>query len=228
MKFAPVCSLVRFISAAVAAAIATAVQAQVVGVSSLGGASVGTIYSSAPRVIGQSFTTDNSAATFSLTTVSLMFFQNTGTIADFSVSIRTNSASLPGTVLGTLTGSVSPTAGITPQQYDYTSGGITLAANTTYWVTWGYSTPTGGGTFFGNPQVNTGVTGQWTLGNSALSTDGGSNWFPSTSAPQVNQIAIQATATAIPEPGTYAVIAGLAMLGYAAVRRRRTVARARA
>jgi PEP-CTERM motif len=214
-------SFLRLVLLAACAAILPAVHAQV-GVSNLSSThNNGTIYPPAPRLLAQSFTTDSSATYFTLDSVSLMLYQSAGTIVDFTVTVRSDDSAIPGSLLGTLAGNASPTADFMGQQYTYTASGVTLAADTTYWITWGFTDPVdAGATFIGTPVQDTAATGQWTLGANRASFDAGATWPSEANGSFPLQISIQATA--IPEPGTYAAMLGVAALGLTAWRRRRT------
>jgi hypothetical protein len=101
------------------------------------------------------------------------------------------------------------------------SGSVTLAAGTTYYLKLSAdSVPTSGNNYFAVPVTNsTGQTGlsSWTIGDSS-SYGNGSFYNASFSLPSFS---VQATeVSAVPEPSTYAAIAGAAMLGFAAWRRR--------
>ncbi len=222
MKTPKLVSLLRLLAVSALAALAATAHAQVVVSNISATHNNGVTYPPAPRLLAQSFTTDSSSAQFNLISVSLMFYQSVGTIGNFTVTVYGNDSGKPGSVLGTLSGNASPTATFAGQQETYTASGVTLNANTTYWVSWGFSSPNDdGATYIGTPMQDTSATGQWSLGVTRVSFDFGSSWagFAATEFPA--QISIQASAIAVPEPGTYAAIAGAAALGLAAWRRRR-------
>ena len=85
--------------------------------------------------LGQAFTTGSSAAGYKLTRVDLRMKGGSGTAPTYNVTIRSDSSGVPGTSLGTLTNpSISWPTTLGPTRHDAPAGGITLAANTTYWV----------------------------------------------------------------------------------------------
>ena len=79
----------------------------------------------------QAFTTGDNSAGYTVTSVGLDLSLGADHTINFTVGIWTNSNSnLPGSSLGTLTQPASLTLGVN----EFTTSGITLAANTTYWV----------------------------------------------------------------------------------------------
>ena len=79
----------------------------------------------------QAFTTGDNSADYTVTSVGLDLSSGADHTINFTVGIWTNSNSnLPGSSLGTLTQPASLTLGVN----EFTTSGITLAANTTYWV----------------------------------------------------------------------------------------------
>jgi hypothetical protein len=201
---------VRLILTMLAATVAAS--AQTVYLSSLSSPNDGgTIYRDNTSFIGQRFTTDASAASFTLNSVSLAI-AGAYEINDFTVSLMTDSGSnTPGALIGTLTGSISPTGSGT---FDYTTTGINLVAGTSYWVTMGF---TSGAGYFGSPRTTdlSGATGPWTLNGRATTFAGNWSYYGGDNA------LMSITATPIPEPSTYAALAGLLALGLVVYRRRR-------
>ncbi len=85
--------------------------------------------------MAQAFTTGSSAAGYKLTRVDLRMKGGSGTAPTYNVTIRSDSSGSPGaSPLGTLTNPSSWPATLGPARHDAPSAGITLAANTTYWV----------------------------------------------------------------------------------------------
>jgi hypothetical protein len=192
----------------------SALPAQTVGVSNLGGTPLGNVYRAANSFVGSGFTTDSTFAQYTLSEVIIPLDGTTG-ITDFTVSLYTNSGTnKPGTLLATLAGPSSPLAG----QNSFINDGVTLEANTSYWVTWGFTN--GGGGFYLAPQMASNVgTGAWTVTNfGTYSSNAGASWDLG-GAGYPYQFSVAAT-NAIPEPSTYAMIFGAGALGLAAWRRR--------
>ena len=80
----------------------------------------------------QAFTTGANSDGYTVTSVGLDLSSGADETINFTVGVWTNSGSnLPGTSLGTLTPPASLT---TPGVNEFTTSGIVLAANTTYWV----------------------------------------------------------------------------------------------
>lgn len=163
-----------------------------------------------------SFTTGSSTQYLDNITLAI----NGGSGSGFSLALYSNSSSAPGSLIHALSGSTAPTSA---GNYAYIPTATTLLnANTTYW--WVASVPyVSAGQ---NIQFNLKSTGSlaetsssgWTIGDrrgqqqndTTWQTFGGSVLF-----------SVSAT-SAIPEPGTYAAFAGLAALGLAAYRRRKS------
>lgn len=157
------------------------------------------------------FTTDNSAAGWTLTSVTLSMVGSVSNTGNLVISLYSNNASKPGTSLGTLSGSYPTSSG----QFTFTTAGISLAPNTTYHLVTGVSAP--GNTYNWN-YVGTNQTG-WSIADTSYGSDNqGSAWFYSTSP---NAFSVTATASAVPEPSTCATILGAAALGAFAARNRR-------
>jgi hypothetical protein len=204
---------VRFAAALAAGLLAASASAQVT-VSNLANdiGSSATISTSANTPVAVSFTTDS--ATYSLTSVTLSL-GGVNTSSPLMVSIYNDNSGQPGSSLTALSGA-SPTS---TGNYTFTSTGLALSANTTYWVA---AATSGSGEYYWNlttdlSQSNTGGA-TWTIGDDTQLFNSGS-W---------NTISVSAfmsvTATAVPEPGTYAALAGLTALGFVAWRRRRAAA----
>ena len=176
-----------------------------------------------------SFTTGAASVDFTGVTF-LLAASGTAQGSGFHVTLNSGFSSPGGTtgILATLAGNSSPAPGGTPTTFAYTATiPVTLAANTTYWVQVdAFTTPTG--THWNWAQTDTspvvdagGLTG-WSFGitSFAFTNTGGSSWSFNTPGPEFPQFSVQYQATAVPEPSVYATLAGLAALGFAAIRRR--------
>lgn len=162
-----------------------------------------------------SFSTGSTA--FSLSSINLSIVGGNGT--GFAVALYSNSSSVPGTLLISLSGSSSPT---TTGIYSYTpTSAQILGANTTYW--WVASVPHSGivATSFNIRSTGSGAEStsldSWTIGNVFRQQNNGGGW-DATGTPLMFSV----STTAIPEPSTYVLAAGLAVFGFTLVRRRRT------
>jgi hypothetical protein len=166
---------------------------------------------------GPSFTTDSSASSFSLTSVTLQM--NGGLSGNFfSLRLFSDVGGKPGIVLATGAGSASPS---NDGDYVYTFSSLLLQPATTYWTVIGYASP-------GTGQVSwdtaaTSAVGAWTTSGPviAISPDNGASWNITALGTTFYIQSVAATPTAIPEPATCALGAGFAALALAYYRRRR-------
>ena len=207
--------------------------AQVVGadtesLSNLGEADGYEITVSESSWLAQLFGTDDSASSFTLKTVTLSLGSAADTSGNFHVSIHGNTVdNLPGASVGILYGSTDPS---TPGDYVFTPNralGLTLEANTMYWVVVGVSSGAGSYSWWDTDETaGLAHTGTWSLYDNpmeglptdAYSLDGGETWSAAYGSPY--QLSI--STMAVPEPSAYGLIAaGLALAAVATYRRRR-------
>lgn len=212
--------LFRLVTPALALTLAApALKGQAVFADNLGQTSIATVQT-LNNFTGTQFTTDASAASFVLTNVTLKITAVLATGGTFVVKIYSNSAGKPSVSLGTLSGSTPTTSG----NFAYTTGGINLSASTPYWVV---IEGTGVGQYQQSATSSPTVTGGWSISSgSAFSSDSGVSWVNSDAFGYRTQVSL--SATAVPEPSTYAVLAGALSLGYVAWRRRRAITSGRA
>lgn len=144
------------------------------------------------------FLTGNSAPSFDLDEVQLGMDVATTGGGNFFVAIHGDASGNVGAQIATLSGSADPlTAGV----YSYSATGVTLNANTTYWIVAGVSS---GSAIYSWNFVGAGTTSTWEILNqftSSINPPG--NWDPPSAGPQ------QFSVSVVPEPGS----ASLAILG---------------
>jgi hypothetical protein len=172
----------------------------------------------------QSFTTPNTS--YSVDSVSVKLQNLTSPSGTYTVSLwdATGGSGVPGVSLATIaSGNVSS---LSTDLTDYTfiaPAGLTLAANTSYFVVVSASQPSTGS----NPSnlgwsstqdttptsTGPGQIGGWSTRNA----DVNGSWDLLISG---NPFQIAVAGTAVPEPGLYAVLSGLGLIGFTLVRRR--------
>ncbi len=188
--------------AALLGAAALPAQAQTILSSNLSSPSGGVDTATGTNWLSVSFNTNASA--YTLNNVTLLLANSSAGAGTAEVDIYTDGGLQPGTLLGALTspGSISTTLADTT----FTTSGLSLAANSTYWTVLKANT----GSFnlsFANDDASTGSGFTDTYGNSA---DAGATWFTFTGFPY--QMSVTATA-AVPEPGTIALLASGSLFG---------------
>ncbi len=160
------------------------------------------------------FTTGSNSGGYTLTSATISFNDTEGSPANIQVTVNSDSGGDPGASLGTLAGA-NPT---TAANYTFTNAGISLSANTTYFLTLLASgSPTGSSnrynavtTFSDNETTSDG----WSIGDGGRSTsDGGANWGVGLT------MKFSVTATPVPEPHEYAMFVGLGLVGFVVARR---------
>jgi hypothetical protein len=171
--------------------------------------------------LAQSFVTNNQAWTLTSATLFLKAYNSSGNLF---VNLYSNATDVPGSSLGTLSGSDNPTS---EGQYTYTSTGISLDPSTTYWLVAGVSSGDGS---YGWVYDNTGSitsTGAWSIPSTttyAVSTDVGGSWGSYDGFPLL--FSIEATATtpsAVPEidPNSVGSVLALVLGSLGLLERRR-------
>ena len=160
----------------------------------------------------QSFTT-GSAVT--LDSVSLIVGQ-TSPFSDggFHVAIYNDAAGSPGTSVASLVGDSNPHGGVSVYT---TAAAVPLANGITYWVVAYVDSPHNWSKYATFNTFDTSLTHEtdWSLGELSSYSDF-YGWVNSSGAR--GQLAL--VATAVPEPGEYAALTGLALAGFALWRRR--------
>jgi hypothetical protein len=155
---------------------------------------------------GFSFTTGSVNTTLAGITLS-MFTASSESAAGFSVAIYNGIGTTgPTGLFGTLSGSTTP---VTTGLYSYTTPGLSLLADTTYWiVATAPTTPTN--THFrilsttSTAEDAGGFVG-WSIGDSRwLTNNGGASWFNTTTG-QLPFFSVQLMS--VPEPSTFALLA---------------------
>ncbi|MXX76198.1 MAG: hypothetical protein F4Y77_12475, partial [Holophagales bacterium] len=144
----------------------------------------------------QQFTTGSGTGGYKLTGVDLRLKSSATTAPVYSVSIQGDSSSSPdGTALGTLTTSATLTASYALVEFAASGSGITLAADTDYWVVIDVSTGDadtdvqGGGV----PNEDEGARPGWTIGNGHRWRVNSATTWGTTTSPTTVGIAVYGT-----------------------------------
>ena len=142
----------------------------------------------------QAFTTGNNATGYTLTKAQIRLRRTSVTTSPtYTVSIHSNSSSdRPGTSLGTLTNPSSlPT---TASNVDFTTSGIDLSANTTYWLVYDVSAPnssTGSIHLTDSDSADSGAAAGWSISSVGyFRSSGTTTWIRSSAS---RKIAIHGT-----------------------------------
>jgi hypothetical protein len=184
-------------------------KADVILSSNLSDTNSGTETATGTTYLAASFGTDSS--TYSLTTVSLLLANTSAGSAE--VDLYTDDGYAPGSLVGTLTSPSTYSTSLTAQSF--TSSGITLSADTTYWIVlkalsgsfdWGW-TADGTGT-------GVGYQGQW---SEYVDFGTASYWASSSDFPLQMSVSAAAAASDAPEPSALYLLlfaTGLLAIGH--------------
>ena len=153
------------------------------------------------------FTTD--AQPYKLTSAVLLMSGFASPVAQADV-YSDSGANKPGVSLGALVSPGSFSPGL--EQKTFTSSGIALAANSSYWVVLQATSGALGWSYTQNPSG----TGAGFVTYESDTTDAGANWYTAIFPPYQMRV----NASAVPEPGQWAMMAvtALGLAGYAARR----------
>lgn len=161
-----------------------------------------------------SFTTDSQA--YNLDSIQLSIRSAESPSGGLQLSVWSG-ATEPGSSLGLLSGTDNPSPGLN----SYTASGISLAANTRYWMV--VKVTSGSGTYGFNTTTSLAQSGSWTIGNQPLQyldIDGYRTWV---AVDDPHQFAVYATP--VPEPAAVMGVTSLVLVGYSLARRKWGVAR---
>jgi hypothetical protein len=164
--------------------------------------------------LAQQFTTGSQSETIGSVSVSIA---NAWPASDFTVSFYSNASGTPGSLLsnGLLSGPSTPTSDVINL---YGASGLTLNANTTYWLV--FENPAATYVSIRNTDsggvLNTSSSAGWTLGNTDYKIFNGGSYASYPNAVPLFSIDI----TPVPEPTTL-VLAGLGGLSLLLMRRKK-------
>jgi len=162
--------------------------------------------------IAQSINTWYNSQDYILNSIQLLLNAPSGSPSGFRVSLyssKLNKDYLPASNLGSLEGSLNPSAsGV----FTYTASNITLSPNHTYFIVLTAATPVAQGAYSWS-KLNGWTRGEYgEIDPYYCSSDNGSSW---TSNVRSGQFQLAIYATPVPEPGAYALFGfGLAALSF--------------
>ena len=175
---------------------------------------------SPPSVVGVSFTSGNIGATLDSVNLQISDVRFGSPIGGLKVDIYSSFSIGPSGFLGTFTNIVNP---VTAGTYSFTGSGVTLAANTSYYLFVSAVTPTGGSDFYewtrtlSYSEDASSLPG-WSFGDSYyLQSHDFPNWI-TIGGSGVPMLALETSA--VPEPSTYALFGLGALVLVIAVRRK--------
>jgi hypothetical protein len=192
-------------------------------VSSLGQPSTGSAAVGSDSRLAAPFLTGNNPGGYAFDSIELNMTSASGDPSGFTVQLYTevtlNGDAVPGSSLGTLTGSTDPA---TADVYTYTASGLSLSPSTYYFIVVTAVTSVANGAYAWSFDNSSPVTsGGWGGTVFLLSSSDGSSWNANFEDPQFSL-----TATAVPESDTL-VLMGLPGLLFLAWRRWRASAQTR-
>lgn len=163
--------------------------------------------------IATQFTVDSEDYSLNSVTINIGSFQYDDQ-GNFRLSLWDEVAGKPGTLLEVLSGTANPVIGLNT----YTSSGYSLSGGTSYFIAGEVTSGDGGYHWIlvsGGNETNTGGA-SWTIDGSATGTQS-FGWFGTTASSR--QLSI--TATAVPEPASFAILTSLFAFGLVSFRRKR-------
>jgi len=166
--------------------------------------------------IADKFTTSDSSGGFDLTSATIQFSAADVDDGNYFAAIYTDDSDVPGVQIGSaLSGTLFPaTAG----RYIFTTSGIHLNANTSYWLVEGVTT--GDSVYNPDYEIATpSITDVWTItGRYTFSADAAATWAPvNADGPVMYSLQAQA----VPEPAEFGLIGGVVGLMAVFASRRR-------
>ncbi|MEY2882240.1 MAG: hypothetical protein RLZZ15_4620 [Verrucomicrobiota bacterium] len=194
------------------------------GQGSGGSANLGFAFNGAAESRTFSFTTGANVGGYNFSSLTLSFVGSTGSPGTLTAGLFSAFNSSSGSSPTGLVSSLSITSGAPGSGGSVVfSGTGTLAASTTYFVSLAAPSATSSGNYYSyttSATVNedSGGLAGWSIGDVGYISLGGGAWTDGGGA----MMSIQASA--VPEPSTYAAMAGAAMLAYAIWRRRQGAA----
>jgi hypothetical protein len=171
-------------------------------VSNIGQVSTGSAPIGSDVWIAQLFYTGNNSGGYDLDSIQLLMDATSGSPGGFSVSIyglNSNGSLLPGSNLGSLSGSDPAGGGI----FTYTASGLMLSPSTFYFVVLTTATPIAQGAYNWSAVNSPTINNDWEIYQDYCYSPNGLGWR-SNSHQDVFQLAINATA--IPEPSALSLL----------------------
>lgn len=163
------------------------------------------------------FTTDASADEFTLDRVTLRLVGVPANPGGARMSLYTDNANLPGTLVGHLS-AADPEPFVGDNLFEGTD--LVLSASTTYWLSFNFADAAS--PFYRIPTTfsTAATTGSWTLQPGTLQGNG-PNPYRNSGDYFLTSISGSPVQSAVPEPSSFAALAGLVAMGFVASRRRR-------